>query len=303
MLKQKKTLFRRQKLLLALLQEFGGCLSNIDLQKYLFLFTKTCEQEKSYDFVPFKYGCFSFQSYADRRRLQDVGALVSTSNNWQITSGAEDYISDVDASTLNKVMLFAEKFKGLKGDRLVHHIYKTYPYYAINSEIAPKIMSPEELKKIEEARPQESDYTFFTIGYEGQSFENYLNRLIKNNIKLLCDVRKNPLSRKYGFSKSTLRETLNKLGIEYIHLAELGIVSEKRQALKSQSDYNKLFDEYEKTTLSQNKKVLDQLLSIFLRRKRVAITCFEAESCMCHRSRVAKALSELPLWKYNIVHV
>ena len=32
-----------------------------------------------------------------------------------------------------------------------------------------------------------------TIGYEGRSIDEYLNLLIKNNIKLLCDVRKNPI--------------------------------------------------------------------------------------------------------------
>ena len=71
---------------------------------------------------------------------------------------------------------------------------------------------------------------------------------------MLCDVRKNPLSRKYGFSKSTLSETLNKLGIEYTHLGALGIASEKRQYLNAQSDYDRLFDEYENTILAQNKK-------------------------------------------------
>ncbi|WP_022708770.1 hypothetical protein [Bartonella bovis] len=69
-----KTLFKRQKLLLALLQEFGGCLSNIDFQKYLFLFTQW-EEKQSYEFVPYKYGCFSFQSYADKRKLIALSML------------------------------------------------------------------------------------------------------------------------------------------------------------------------------------------------------------------------------------
>jgi hypothetical protein len=43
-----------------------------------------------------------------------------------------------------------------------------------------------------------------TIGYEGRSLEAFLNLLLQNSVTLLCDVRRNPLSRKYGFSKSTL---------------------------------------------------------------------------------------------------
>lgn len=61
----------------------------------------------------------------------------------------------------------------------------------------------------------------FTIGYEGSSLDGYLNRLIKNNVRTLIDLRRNPLSRKYGFSKKTLAETVKKLGIDYVHIPEL----------------------------------------------------------------------------------
>ena len=199
--------------------------------------------------------------------------------------------------------MFADHYKTIKGDNLIKHIYKNYPYYAINSQIASKLMSNNELLDIEQAVPDNENPNFFTIGYEGQSFENYLNRLIKNNIKILCDVRKNPLSRKYGFSKSTLSETLEKLNITYIHIPELGIVSEKRQELKSKKDYDRLFDEYEINTLSKNGEALDKLEKIMMKHKRVAITCFEATPCMCHRGRVAEALSNRSSWNYNITHI
>ena len=67
-------LYKRQKRLLALLEIFGGNLKNTDLQKYLFLFTRL-EEAKSYHFVPYKYGCFSFQAYDDRRKLIGKGFL------------------------------------------------------------------------------------------------------------------------------------------------------------------------------------------------------------------------------------
>ena len=116
-------------------------------------------------------------------------------------------------------------------------------------------------------------------------------------------MRRNPLSRKYGFSKKTLSETLKKIGIEYVHIPELGIASDKRRELNTQADYDRLFDSYEKQELKRNKTALKQLFDIFLDRKRVAITCFEAQVCMCHRGRVAKALSRLPEWQYNTSHI
>ena len=293
-------MFYRQKILLALVEAFGGKLNSLDLQKHLFLFTQKCQKDKSYDFVPYKYGCFSFQSYADRRNLTEAGHLTK-GDDWELLSNG--HLNSLKKDDAQKIISFRKYYKCKHGDDLVREVYRDYPYYAINSEIASRIMDKEDLDKIEEARPKDEGFCFFTIGYEGSSFENYLNRLIQNNVRLLCDVRRNPLSRKYGFSKKTLSETLAKLGIAYKHIPELGIVSQKRQELKTKSDYNHLFSEYEQTTLKDNTKTLEELHFLLKKYKRLAITCFEAEPCMCHRGRVAKAITKLPNWEYPIKHL
>lgn len=293
-------MFYRQKILLGLIEAFGGRLNSRDLQKYLFLYTQKCQREKSYEFVPYKYGCFSFQSYADRRNLTESGFLIAD-DDWKLSRGG--HLKSLDRRDAEKIAAFYKHYADIAGDDLVRHVYQNYPYYAINSEIALRLMKSEELEIIEASRSTENNYCFFTIGYEGASFENYLNRLIQNNVKLLCDVRRNPLSRKYGFSKHTLSETLNKLGIQYLHMPELGIVSEKRQELNSQADYDRLFSEYERTTLENAKKELKELFGLLREHKRIAITCFEAQVCMCHRGRVAKALTNLPEWDYPLQHI
>lgn len=293
-------MFYRQKILLALIEAFGGHLKSRDLQKYLFLFTQKCQQEKSYEFVPYKYGCFSFQSYADRRNLTEAGHLLN-GDDWALNDNG--YMNQLKKGDAQKILAFKKRYEHLSGNDLIKEVYRNFPYYAINSEIANRLMSSEELESIEAQRPSQTESYFFTIGYEGQSFENYLNRLIRNNVNLLCDVRRNPLSRKYGFSKSTLSDSLKKLGIEYVHMPELGIVSEKRQQLNTQSDYDRLFDEYEKTTLKDNQSALKKLRSLVDKYKRVAITCFEAEPCQCHRGRVAKELVKLQGWDYPVEHI
>jgi uncharacterized protein (DUF488 family) len=295
---RRPTLYNRQKVLIALLQAFGGTLPNVDMQKYLFLFANNCELEPSYEFVPYHFGCFSFQSYADRRKLIEFGILVD-SDGWVLTDDDEKLPADL----VKKAGLFADKYRTLKGDELVRSVYRDYPYYAIHSGIASRLLTPTEMAAIEKARPEEKAPAFFTIGYEGQSFENYLNRLLRNNIQLLCDVRKNPLSRKYGFSKKTLSETLAKLGIQYLHFPELGIVSDKRRTLKTNADYQALFAEYEVTTLQSEQKALDRLAGLAQQHQRVAITCFEAEHCMCHRSKIACHLEARPDWHYPILHI
>ncbi len=298
----KKIIFSRQKLLLALLQIFDGNLSQADLQNYLFLFTKECQKKKSYEFIPYHFGCFSFQSYADCCRLREMGILLPR-ENWRLSSSSTDYLSLIPKDEQRKLLLFQNKYRNKRGNKLTKEVYNRYPYYAIKSENAVDLMSKSELEAIQAAKPFKRGYTFFTIGYEGKSFENYLNRLIKNDVKILCDVRKNPLSRKYGFSKSMLSETLRTLNIDYIHIPQLGIASEKRKKLKRLDDYKHLFDIYEATTLKENKNALDKLEQMLKEYKHMAITCFEAEQHMCHRGRIAKAMSERPLWIYDIVHI
>lgn len=159
------------------------------------------------------------------------------------------------------------------------------------------------LAKIKEAKIHDDSPAFFTIGYEGRSFEHYLNRLIRNNVRMLCDVRKNPVSRKYGFSKTTLSKALRELGVGYKHVPELGIDSEKRRGLRSQSDYNRLFDDYETSVLKQNEDTLEKIHDLFKQYKRLAITCFEADYGRCHRSRIAVALSRRPGWRFTVQHL
>jgi uncharacterized protein (DUF488 family) len=289
----------RQKALINLLRAFGGRLSSVDFQKYLFLYTQEHERTPSFEFVPYRFGCFSFQSYADKRRLIEVGVLHDT-DEWRLKEAVAQSSIDLGDDLHER---FRKKYANITGDRLVQEVYRRYPYYAIHSEIAARLMTSAESRAIEAARPSASRACLFTIGYEGSSFEGYLNRLLKHNVKTLVDVRRNPLSRKYGFSKKTLSDTAGKLGIDYIHIPELGIDSEQRQDLNTPADYARLFDRYERNELKQNAAALERLRQIATTRKRVAITCFEADACMCHRGRVAKALSCLPDWSHPVKHI
>ena len=149
----------------------------------------------------------------------------------------------------------------------------------------------------------EEDTIFYTIGYEGISPEAYINLLIQNGVQLLVDVRKNAFSQKYGFSKSELASILPRVGVEYLHMPELGIESEKRQRLVTDSDYEELFKEYDQTTIKRGQTKLDQLQRLLEEKQRIAITCFEADPYHCHRSRVAKALKAREQFTYKIEHL
>jgi len=176
---------------------------------------------------------------------------------------------------------------------LIKHTYLNYPFWAINSTILNDLLSKEECEKVLEQKKLSVEHTLFTIGYEGISLEMYINKLILNDIKVLCDVRKNSYSQKWGFSKATLKDACEKVGIKFIHIRDLGIESSERQELNELSDYKRLFNIYEATTLVDNNKSLLELAGIVSLNNRVALTCFEKDVQMCHRGVIASQLMKL----------
>lgn len=289
-------LYYRRKLLLAILEAFGGTLPAKTLQKYLFLITRG-QETKTFDFVPFKYGCFSFQANQDLLTLVTLGYLTETnidgSSGYTLKEGTSN-LSELDMFDRQKLLSIRNDFAHYSQDELIRYVYMKAPFYAINSVIAEKLLSPEELERVKSQRRHIEEHRLFTIGYEGVSLEAYITQLILKDIKVLCDVRKNAYSRKFGFSKAQLQKACIGVGIRYVHIPELGIESEKRQELKTQSDYNSLFAEYEKNSLKENWHYLNIIVDLLKTEGRVALTCFEKSPLMCHRSRVAKAVLSLP---------
>lgn len=145
--------------------------------------------------------------------------------------------------------------------------------------------------------------TLFTIGYEGRNIEEYLDLLKMNMVSLVIDVRRNPISRKPGFSKNRMREALSSEGIEYMHFPQLGIESKRRKGLKRQSDYLELFSWYEDEVLANERDALIEIISILNRSGRVALTCYESDHTYCHRSKVSAKLTEIADQEPDLVHL
>lgn len=278
--------------MLALLEVFGGRLTAKQLQKLLFLFSRK-QEIKAYDFVPYYYGCFSFQANQDVVTLGNKGLLnVTETENGRFIELATscNYLAALNMFDQQAMLDIRSQFGAMPQTELIRYTYIHFPFYATNSRIASEILSEDELEKVNRQRRHIDGTKLFTIGYEGITLEAYLKRLIVDDVRLLCDVRRNAYSQKFGFSKAQLEKACKGLGIEYVHIPELGIESGKRQHLCSQKDYDILFDEYERTTLARNKEALLKVLSLVDKYERVALTCFEKDPLQCHRSRVAKAL-------------
>lgn len=132
--------------------------------------------------------------------------------------------------------------------------------------------------------------TLYTIGYEGQDVHDFISIIDLHQIKRIIDVRRNPISRKFGFSKRRLQELLAANNIDYVHIVELGTPKLIREDLKVNKDYSAFFtafDEY----LAQQSAPLQRAIGL-AREKPSAILCFEREHTHCHRLSVANAMAQ-----------
>ena len=294
-------MFYRRKIILGLIELLGGEVEKLRLQKLLFLYSENKPQAE-YDFIPYKYGCYSYSAKADVNTMVRKGYLSETENKYSKEDKSNYYqkLKPADARLLQEVV---SEYGQMSRNALIKHTYLNFPFYAIKSTIANDVLPGFLYDRVENAIPSDEETTLFTIGYEGISLEKYLQKLVRNNVKLLVDVRKNPLSMKFGFSKTLLKKYCNSLDIEYFHIPEVGINSNKRQQLETQADYDHLFADYRKTTLSETDEAQQQILGLLRKYKRIALTCFEAEPCQCHRSHLAEAIVELPDFNYRLKHL
>jgi hypothetical protein len=252
------------KIILALLQAFDGNLNKISLQKLLFLFASR-QTKPDYDFVPYHYGCYSFSANADLGAMVGHGLLSQDKTSFTKVD-AVNYVTTLNEKDKKILADIKNTYGKLSTNSLMKLTYLNYQYFAINSLRAKEILTAEQYEKVLQAKPNSDKTILYTIGYEGISLEEYLNRLIKNDVKVLVDVRNNPLSMKFGFSKTQLKNFCSNLGIEYLHIPEVGILSEQRQELNSQVDYDNLFDAYKKLnlkkTISHQETILNLLIHV-----------------------------------------
>ncbi|NOZ50681.1 MAG: DUF488 domain-containing protein [Chloroflexi bacterium] len=293
-------MFYRQKILLSLVEIFGGKLSNTDLEKLLFLFCRTTQQNH-YDFFPYKYGPFSFMSYYDKRKLTERGQLKD--KEYFELNTSTSYLNKLKPKDRISLRSFFMHTFSLRGEALVRKVYLEYPRYIVKSKIVKNILTQEEYARASSSWNLETENTLFTIGYEGITIDQYLCQLLFNNINALVDIRKNPFSRKHGFSQSQLEKYMAKVGIEYYHLPELGISSNLRKGLNGRHSYEILFEYYASTILPEQGQAINEIKKLLSEHRRIALTCFEAEYNMCHRYKVAELLDSDPNLNISVHHI
>jgi uncharacterized protein (DUF488 family) len=130
-----------------------------------------------------------------------------------------------------------------------------------------------------------------TIGYERASLADFIATLQLVGTEMLVDVRERAQSRRPGFSKSVLSQSLSEAGIGYVHLRQLGDPADGRAAARAgqmdlfRSIFSKVMGGVE---ASKALEQIEQLTSS----SRICLMCFERDHNDCHRKIVAEALEK-----------
>ena len=129
----------------------------------------------------------------------------------------------------------------------------------------------------------------FTIGYEQATQAAVVSALRDAGVEVLADIRYLPLSRRPGFSKSSLKVGVEEAGIAYRHFRHLGTPADGRAAAK-RGDHAELARVY--AGQLEMPEALAQMAELrdLAEAKRVALLCYERNAAECHRSLLFDAL-------------
>jgi uncharacterized protein (DUF488 family) len=133
--------------------------------------------------------------------------------------------------------------------------------------------------------------TIWTIGYEQATQASVIDTLTQAGVEVLADIRYLPLSRRPGFSKSSLRSAAEEAGIAYRHMKPLGTPADGRAAAR-RGDHAELSRIYAgQLELPEALAAMAELRDL-AGEKRVALLCYERDASECHRSLLIEALLE-----------
>lgn len=154
-------------------------------------------------------------------------------------------------------------------------------------------LSPEEMRE---------PLAIWTVGHSTRTMEEFVDLLRQNKIAILVDVRHFPASRKFPhFNKLAMCDALDKEGIRYEHLVELGgrrpVHPDSHNVVWRNASFRAYADYMETQPFRDG---VERLLEI-ARTGRTAIMCSEAVWWRCHRSMIADYLKAMSVHVFHIL--
>ncbi|KQM66995.1 MULTISPECIES: DUF488 domain-containing protein [unclassified Sphingomonas] len=131
----------------------------------------------------------------------------------------------------------------------------------------------------------------FTIGYEAVTMAEFVAALTRAGVRRVIDVRALPLSRRPGFSKTSLAAELAGHGIDYVHLKALGTPKRGRDAAKK-GDVATLRAVYDEQLELPEAQAQAAIMLGLAAEMPSALLCFEREPQHCHRTLLLEAVGQ-----------
>ncbi len=273
-----------RRLILQFLTENGARARKTCLMKWLFLLANETEwglDNSPYDFLPYKYGAFSFVAYRDIQKLVDARLVGEGISGIETASGLRTSLS---LGTKMAVREIVRKYGGWSHEDLLTYTYREYPWFSLLSERSDLVKAPVSKPAAEPA--------VYTLGYSGRSIDSVLNLLLRKGLAGVADVRATPLSRRYGFHGNTLSRYLQRVGLSYSSYPALGIASDERKNSQSALARKELFAAYRKR-ITESEMPLVRAVAEKLTAPPFALLCLEADPSECHRSVLADIITDI----------
>jgi uncharacterized protein (DUF488 family) len=278
------TMLMRKRAVLGLLLALPARPSRLQLVKLLFLArheTDLAARIAFYDFLPYRYGPFSFTLYRELEELRADGLVDGKRPGIppSVMGRARRQVRSLSLHVRRHLDEIIHQHGRKSEKALVHHVYTSFPEFASRSELVST-----------RSRPVRARPAVYTTGYEGRSIDAFLSNLIVRGIRRVVDVRQVSRSRKYGFSGKVLEGMLSRVDVEYRHVPELGIPAPLRRGLLGQADYDRLFVRYRRQILPKEHEAVQEVSDLVNERASVLL-CFEKDPRQCHRTHLARAIA------------
>ena len=112
---------RKQRIVLGILNAFRGNLSRKVMQKLVFLYCERSE-DRIFNFVPFKYGCYSLELADMQLDLYRSGCLTQEKDNWKISKKGEKEALNLDLFELEHISTLERRFSSMPENELIRYV-------------------------------------------------------------------------------------------------------------------------------------------------------------------------------------